>query len=140
MKQQDKTQKSYQFHGWAIVDEGASWCEYAPNGERLIDSVESSDVVENIIINVVGGSQQQKNVVYSKGKGQKCPLPCFCFLIFPESGICKIFPKISQPQALWDFSQFPGDIVYVWMYIQICQCMDVCTNMYTRATHQIHIM
>ena len=55
MKQQDKTQKSYQFHGWAIVDEGASWCAYAPNGERLIDSVESSDVVENIIINVFGG-------------------------------------------------------------------------------------
>ena len=54
-KQQDKTQKSYQFHGWTIVDEGASWCAYAPNGERLIDSVESSDVVENIIINVFGG-------------------------------------------------------------------------------------
>ena len=54
MKQQDKIQKSYQFHGWTIIDEGASWCAYSPSGERLISSVESSNVVENLIVNVFG--------------------------------------------------------------------------------------
>ena len=52
MKQQDKIQKSYQFHGWTIVDEGVSWCAYSPSGERLISSVESSDVAESLIVNV----------------------------------------------------------------------------------------
>lgn len=46
--------KSYQFHGWTIVDEGASWCAYNPGGKRLINSIESSDVVEQIIVNVFG--------------------------------------------------------------------------------------
>lgn len=48
----NKIQKSYQFHGWTIVDEGASWCAYSPSGERLISSVESSDVAESLIVNV----------------------------------------------------------------------------------------
>lgn len=49
-----KQNKSYQFHGWTIVDEGANWCAYSPKGERLISSVESSDVVESLIMNVFG--------------------------------------------------------------------------------------
>lgn len=49
-----KQNKSYQFHGWTIVDEGASWCAYNPEGKRLISGVESSDVAEHIIVNVFG--------------------------------------------------------------------------------------
>ena len=49
-----KQNKSYQFHGWTIVDEGSSWCAYNPEGKRLINSIESSDVVKHIIVNVFG--------------------------------------------------------------------------------------
>ena len=52
MRKQKQENKSYQFHGWTIVDEGASWCAYNPQGVRMIDSVESSDVAENVIKNV----------------------------------------------------------------------------------------